>query len=545
MNKIFIIIFMFCILLGLLGCEQIATTTFPETTTEETTTSETRSVQENLELIMNSIEIPAELTEDLELPAHYSYEGIEADASWHSTASSVITSAGVVSITSYDQTATLVLTLSIGEVSVFKNFDVVVLGNVDYLLLYAVLHNQIDFGNGQVSENLVLPETYIQDNKVVEATWISSNEEFLEADGTIHPGQQSNQVTLYLKLTYNGVFREDSFTLTILPDPNSLPINWWHTVDVYTGAIVGEALDPSVPSCFHGAVYRKVVSSKDYWLGIEAVVTIPEFIPDVDRYDATKPSYFLDNASLYMGGNAYSESDVGLTWSIGYFNSESTSYTTSGIAFRPFWRYITSVEACTNNNCYRNANVNDFQFYYFPGDTIRMSVISPTPGYMQMRIELLSLTTNEHFVDARARYGLGDDFERVFVTNPFPSAGMGAAKAEFKRVNAIDQVANEGKPTLNTNSVVENSIWHEVYLYRMIDGVLYRVPMVDTRSASMTCPLGTNINGDFSNAYEISYEGVDQSLGGEVVTLNPNNGTGKLYNTEMIILNDQKRFAYL
>jgi hypothetical protein len=189
--------------------------------------------------------------------------------------------------------------------------------------------------------------------------------------------------------------------------------------------------------------------------------------------------------------------------------------------------------------------VNLFEYYYFPGDKIRMSVFSPAPGFLQMRIELLEVTTHPNYIDARSRYNLDDDFNRIFATPLFPSEGMGAMKAEFKRVNAIDQVANEGKPTINTNSVVQNAIWHEVYLYRQITGTLYKIPMTQTRSAYMTCPLGSNINGNFTNAFEISYENVNRDLGGEMITLRPNNGTGRLYNTVSYFEKDRSKKYYV
>lgn len=498
------------------------------------TTSEL-SDSEVLQMILDSIVIPSEIVGNIVLSDAYSAGGYTSSASWRSTASSVITSSGVVTPNVSDRTATLVLTLTYREETLRHNFNVTVLGNEAFLVLYAVIHNLVEIPIDPVSEDLTLPSSYTIDDKTVLATWSSSNEEALTSNGAVHLTTQRQTVTLTLVLEYAGVERTDTFQVVLAQNPDSLPENWWHTVSVYSDAISGEVAKPSTPSCFSGAVYRKVVSSKDYWLGIETLITIPTFTPDPDRVDSTRPSYYLDNASIYLGGNAYNESDVGLTWSIGYDNDHSTAYSSIGIAFRPFWRYITSAESCTNNNCYRNAYVGDFEYYYFPGDTIRMSVYSPQPGYMQMRIELISETTDPDYANKRAEYGLLGDFNHVFVTPMFPSSGMGAAKAEFKRVNAIDQVANEGKATINTNSTVENAIWHEVYLYRMIDNILYRVPMTSSRTASMTCPLGSNVNGDFSNAFTITYDGVDSFLGGEVVSLHPNNGTGRLYNIAIIL----------
>jgi len=490
-----------------------------------------------LQSIMDSIVIPEEVTNDLDLKTSYTLNGITAEALWTTTASGIIGADGKIHVTVSDQSATLILRLTLGDLTLTQNFDVIVKGSEDFLLLYAAFAGQVRFDSYELSENVVFPSSYVQDGKTVSAVWSSDKESALESNGTVHQTDRDVSVTVTVTLAYGVATRTETIDFTVLADPASLPVNWWHTVSVWNDAITGESGDPSTPSCFAGAVYRKVVSSKDYWLGIEAVVTIPDFIPDPLRYDDGKMSYYLDNASLYMGGHANYESDVGLTWAIGYPDSISTAYTRSGICFRPFWRYITSTD-----NIYRNADVSDFQYYYFPGDKIRMSVFSPKPGYMQMRIELLELTTHVKYTNARLAYNLGEDFNRVFTTELFPSGGMGAIKAEFKRVNAIDQVSNEGKPTLNTNAVVDHAVWHEVYLYRKIDGVLYKVPMTSARSASMTCPLGSNVNGNFSNAFALSYNNVDPSLGGEEVTIAPNNGTGKLYNLVAVIAKRKEEF---
>jgi len=491
--------------------------------------------ESHLQDILDTISIPSEVTGNLDLKTSYSLAGITAQATWQTTASRVISQTGVITPTVSDQMATLILKLSLEDASVTKHFDIVVKGSEDFLILYAIFNNQVVFENRELSENTTFPTSFTLDNKTATAVWTSSNEAVLEADGTIHPTSEDVEVTMTLNLSYGYASRTEQFTFIVLLDPATSPVNTWHFASVWTEPIAGEALDPATPNCFAGAVYRKVVSSEDYWLGIEAVVTIPEFTPDSQRFDDTKLSYYLDNSSLYLGGHANYESDVGIGWSIAYENPLSSTLSHSGIAFRPFWRYITRKEECPNNNCYRNADVRDYEYYYYPGDKIRMSVFCPKRGYLQMRIELLELTKNTKFIHARDAYNLGENFNRIFITPMFPSEGMGAVKTEFKRVNAIDQVANEGKPTLTTNAKVENAIWHEVYLYRKINEVIYKVPMTENRSAHMRCPLGSNVNGNFSNAFIITYNNVDRTLGGEEVTINPRNGTGKLYNTKAIL----------
>ncbi|HOA78014.1 MAG: immunoglobulin-like domain-containing protein [Bacilli bacterium] len=491
------------------------------------------STEKQLQKILNSIEIPAEVTGNIDLRESYTVGGATARAEWHSTDSGVITNTGEVKVEVYDRHAILQVKLFIGEHFVTKNFPVTVKGSADLALLHAFVQDQLRFER-EVTGNLPLLTEYVQDGVKIDAVWFSDKPEIIAPDGTVRRGEEEVDVTLTVTLSLNEARLTQSFNLTVLRDPALSPINWWHTVEVWTGVIPGEAKKPATPACFPGAVYRKVVSSRDYWLGIEAVVTLPEFTPDPRRFDESKLSYYLDNASIYMGGNAQYESDIGLTWSIGYAERGATNYSRSGIAFRPFWRYITRKEPdCTN--CYRNSNVKDLEYYYFPGDKIRMSVISPERGYLQMRIELLEETTIEKYAARRAALELPAGYSRVFMTPPFPSEGMGATKAEFKRVNAIDQVANEGKPTINTDAKVEGAVWHEVYLYREIDDKIYKVPLTADRSAGMACPAGKNQNGDFTGAVITGVAGVNPALGGETVTIKPDNGTGRLYSNYAFI----------
>lgn len=512
------------------------------TTTESNTTSETMSKEEILAAAALQINIPSTIEADLNLPTKLYVGEEEVSASWHSTASKVIDSEGRITPNVADKTATLIVTLEYLGESTTLNFDVTVKGNEAFLVIYAVLNSLVEVPTKAITEDLNLPTEYTIDGKTVTAVWESSDTSSLSNSGVITLKNYPVFLELNLTLSYQGITQEEIYEVIVGQDPETLPVNSWHMAPVYTEVIADEAPDPSTPSCFPGAVYRKVVSSKDDWLGIEATITLPVFNPDPERFDDTKQNYYLDNASIYMGGHSYYESDVGIAWMIGHTDNVSATISRSGIAFRPFWRYITTQESCTNNNCYRNANVSDYEFYYYPGDTIQMRVFSSRPGYLQMRIELISLTTNPDYVNVRETYGLEAGFEKIFITPEFPSAGMGELKTEFKRVNAIDQVANEAKPTLNTNAEVLNAAWHEVYLYREIDGIIYKVPMTEERSASMFCPLGTNVNGDFSEAFIVSYEGVDKNLGGEVITLDPNNGTGRLYNLAFYL---EKKEEYL
>ncbi len=290
---------------------------------------------------------------------------------------------------------------------------------------------------------------------------------------------------------------------------------------LYHGIIENEVLKPEVPSCFPGAWYRKCVSSRDYWLGIEAIVILPEFYPDPDRFEffdkdthLFKKPYLrpLDSPSIYLGGFAGFETDIGFGYNRGFINRDCTLASDEKFAFVPFWRYIYPNENKEIQNIYKNIDFKQVQFYFYPGDKVRMAVYSLKKDYLRLKIELLKPTTNPKFVELRNKLGVNP--ENIFFMSPLiPSPGQGINKAEFKRVNAIDQFYTEGKPAKLTNSYTSSTIWEEVYLYRLMDNKLVKVPFNDKRYAGMTCPV--------EEAIKIKYDGVNCVLGGEKVAIDP------------------------
>ena len=302
---------------------------------------------------------------------------------------------------------------------------------------------------------------------------------------------------------------------------------------VFLDTIEGEILNPKAPALFGGAWYHKVVSSKDSWLGIEGVITLPEVTirryegnnnPELDADPAVRN---LDNPSVYLGGHATNESDVGLSFSRALIDVEGQTISKGCIAFRPFWRYITDEHqdaggydvhngeyavSVTNNNCIANYHWRFTEYYYLPGDKLRIIVFIPEPNKMQLQIEVIEKSTLPSSVEMRERYGWKDPAN--FKSPIFHSPGHGTGIAsEYKRVNAIDQVANEGGTAHPSQTEIKNAIWHETYLYRKINGEMYRVPMGDNRRGVLSAPDQTR--------FTVSYEGVDRDLGGEVITIHP------------------------
>lgn len=215
--------------------------------------------------------------------------------------------------------------------------------------------------------------------------------------------------------------------------------------------------------CFAGAYYRKAVSSKDVWLGIGGTVTLPQITFDENRKNPAKPGQYLDNPSLYLGGNmGGQETDIGLTWEV--VKDANGVVSQERKAFRPFMRRTSHVSGQASD--YRNAPAEE-RYYWYPGDKVTLSIQIVDDYKLKFIIE-----------------GASKRFEFDYDCAGYKKGNKG----EFKRVNAIDQVANEGKPAQATKTKVENSKWDESYLFRMYEGKVVKAPLHEGRFTDMRCP---------------------------------------------------------
>ncbi|NDV81687.1 hypothetical protein [Bacteroides sp. 51] len=215
--------------------------------------------------------------------------------------------------------------------------------------------------------------------------------------------------------------------------------------------------------CFDGAYYRKVVSSKDKWLGMGGTVILPQITFDENRKNPNKPGQYLDNPSVYMGGNmGGQETDIGLTWEV--VREPNGSVSAERKAFRPFMRRTSHVSGEASN--YANAPAED-RYYWYPGDKVTISLQIVNDYKLKFVVE-----------------GEGKKFETEYDCAGYKKGNVG----EFKRVNAIDQVSNEGKPAQTTGTKVENSKWEETYLFRLYKDEVVKVPVHSGRFTDMRCP---------------------------------------------------------
>jgi hypothetical protein len=238
--------------------------------------------------------------------------------------------------------------------------------------------------------------------------------------------------------------------------------------------------------CFQGAYYRKVVSSHDYWLGINGEVVLPQIQFDEDRKNPNKAQQYLDNPSVYIGGNMDGqETDIGLTWEV--IRDQNGNVTQDRRAFRPFLRR--AAHKSGQASLYENAPA-QAEYYWYPGETVNISLEVVENGKVKFTIE-----------------GAGKKFETTFACAGYTLTNKG----EFKRVNAIDQVSNEGKPAQVSKTKVTDSKWIKTNLVRYYQGKRVNAPMHNERMTSMLCPE--------TKFFKVTQTEADKKVGGESIVI--------------------------
>lgn len=286
--------------------------------------------------------------------------------------------------------------------------------------------------------------------------------------------------------------------------------------------------------CFGGAWYHKVMSMTYPFYGIEGIITIP--MPFIRRYEnyVVKKGLLdlehknLDVSSVYMGGHAKDESDVGLALFRAQLNQ---GISVGACVYRPFWRYITdefediggydllnnrnyAATLLSNHqgmkNIYAQYHPSFSEYYYLPGDTVKLSLFSPKPNFMQMMIEVVNISKLPYAIKMRKKHHWKQP--KTFLSPIFSSKGHGTDLPKtYKRVNAIDQVKNEGKEAIVSNTQVLNAHWRECFLYYKEDGKLYKTPMNDTNSITMQCP----------NPLAFSTTKINENTGSQMISICP------------------------
>lgn len=246
----------------------------------------------------------------------------------------------------------------------------------------------------------------------------------------------------------------------------------------------GDEVPPadSIP-CFPGAYYRKAVSSFDIWAGIAGMVKLGAPKVDENRLDATTKQP-LDNFSVYMGGNAGGdyEVDAGLSWE--FTTDENGKKSERRNAFRPFWRTKTW-----------NAAPAQKEYYFYPGETVQMAIYIVAPKKLRLVIS--------------------NGKDKTFQTD-FDAEGFAPnVPRQFKRVNAIDQFRNEGKPAQPTKAEVTGAEWLQTFLLRGSGTDAKQISLDKKHFTDMRCPNSNNIvvitTGEAKGAEKIDIYGTPKN----------------------------------
>jgi hypothetical protein len=227
--------------------------------------------------------------------------------------------------------------------------------------------------------------------------------------------------------------------------------------EIRASGIDGKEVPPvSTTPCFEGAYYRKAVSSFDMWTGIAGFVKLgtPKF--DENRKRSGDASQYLDNFSVYMGGNAGGkfEVDAGLTWE--FTMDESGKKSEKRNAFRPFWR----TKSCNSAPAKK-------EFYFYPGETVQMAILVAGPKKLRLVIS--------------------DGKSKTFQTEFEAEGFVAGLPRQFKRVNAIDQFGNEGRPVQPSGAEITGAEWLNTILLRGEGQAVQQLPMNASRFTDMRC----------------------------------------------------------
>lgn len=283
--------------------------------------------------------------------------------------------------------------------------------------------------------------------------------------------------SLFLSLAMGFYNCSDSDDGEPEPEPTD-PINTYFKDEIKPQASV---------ACFAGAYYHKAVTSKDLWLGIGGTIKLPTATFDEDRKNPSKPGQYLDNPSIYLGGNmGGQETDIGLTWEV--VKDEQGNISAERKAFRPFMRRTSHSSGQASN--YSNAPAQK-EYYWYPGEEVTISIQIIRSGVLKFIVD-----------------GNGKHYESEYECAGYKQGTRG----EFKRVNAIDQVSNEGKPTQATNTKVEGVQWKESFLFRMYDGKIVKAPLHTGRYTDMRCP--------DAMYFDINSSEAEKKTGAESVNIN-------------------------
>lgn len=182
-----------------------------------------------------ALTLPSTVQQNLSLPATGASE--YTSISWESSDSQVIAADGTVTRPDIDTVVTLTATLTLGDISDSKVFDISVpkADPQGDLQLYA---DQLTLNAGYVSSDLTLPDV----SGAAAVSWSSSNEAVLSSAGAVTRPDTNTEVTLTATLTMDGASMsvEKVFTLTVLAKGGNVASYVSNDPDLSTDGLKGQ-----------------------------------------------------------------------------------------------------------------------------------------------------------------------------------------------------------------------------------------------------------------------------------------------------------------
>ena len=168
---------------------------------------------EILNSVLNSIDIPLELTDNLTLPNTYTYEDKTITATWSSSNEEVLDSEGKVFRTLEDVDVVLTVTLQLEEETINNSYDIIVLALEDEVVadqILALLNMPTE-----TSENILLTQSIKFNDNNYRVNWESSNPNILSNKGLVTFQPEDTIVTLTATISYNKTKYSKTFDIMV------------------------------------------------------------------------------------------------------------------------------------------------------------------------------------------------------------------------------------------------------------------------------------------------------------------------------------------
>lgn len=178
--------------------------------------------QEKANEILNLINIPSEIYDDITLISFIEYEDKTYRVTWESADKSLITNAGEITFNSTDKEVTLTASISYNKTKYSKDFNIII--KAYNLSILEGIANSLNISD-TISENLNLITSYESDNHNFTINWNSSNPTALSNDGEIGILLNDTIINLTATIEIDNVSLSKTFAIKVLKSSTEQILN--------------------------------------------------------------------------------------------------------------------------------------------------------------------------------------------------------------------------------------------------------------------------------------------------------------------------------